>query len=93
VRPSVEFSLMDLAFPDTCVGDTSDINLTITNTNEELPIYFNAAKMAQFKAFPGDGKLLPLQSQDIIIRFFPKQVFIVAFITHLAWNLHKNIGV
>ncbi len=78
LKPAVELSITTFNFPDTAVGDHSDITFTISNKSEELPIFCNIQKVAHFKSSPLQSKLQPLQSQEVVLSFAPKQVSILA---------------
>jgi hypothetical protein len=84
LRPVVELSQTSFSFPEIAVGDLFEMPFTVTNKNEELPINYTIERVAHFRCHPVQGKLLPLQSQEIIISFLPKQVGLlcILILTH-----------
>eukprot|EP00002_Diphylleia_rotans_P030530 TRINITY_DN6284_c0_g1_i1.p1 TRINITY_DN6284_c0_g1~~TRINITY_DN6284_c0_g1_i1.p1 ORF type:complete len:2909 (+),score=517.05 TRINITY_DN6284_c0_g1_i1:178-8904(+) len=53
--------------------DHLDIMFTLKNESDELPVDFVMSRIANFHMRPSQGRLLPLQSQNIIISFVPNQ--------------------
>ena len=54
--------------------DRKDFTLTIKNKNPDLPIDFNFSKVAQFRAEPNRGKLMPSTKHTINLSFEPKNL-------------------
>lgn len=73
VGVQVSLSEYEIEFVDTRQYDHVDINVTIKNENEELPIAFTVASVAHFRAKPGAGRLLPYQAMTLTIRYQPNQ--------------------
>ena len=48
------------------------MQLTIRNKNSDLPLDFNFSKIANFRAIPGKGKLMPGNEHTINFSFEPK---------------------
>jgi len=69
----VQLSERDIEFIDTVQYDHVDMNLTIKNQHEELPIAFNVPKIAHFRCRPATGRLLPYQTLSIVVSFYPNQ--------------------
>eukprot|EP00002_Diphylleia_rotans_P025649 TRINITY_DN5079_c0_g1_i5.p1 TRINITY_DN5079_c0_g1~~TRINITY_DN5079_c0_g1_i5.p1 ORF type:complete len:2913 (-),score=444.38 TRINITY_DN5079_c0_g1_i5:284-9022(-) len=74
LRPSLSCSEKMFRFGDCPVYDHLDIMFSIKNDSEELPVDFSIPKAAHFHINPTKGKLLPLQSQNLIASFMPNQI-------------------
>lgn len=48
------------------------MTLTIRNKNMDLPLDFNFTKIANFRAIPGKGKLMPGTEHTINLSYEPK---------------------
>lgn len=74
VFPGVTFSEHELYFANTPSGQTRELSLVIKNHHDELPVTFRSTKVAHFRCRPATGRLLPLQSTQIIVSFCPNQL-------------------
>ena len=74
VFPGVTFSEHELYFANTPSGQTTELSFTIKNHHDELPVTFRSTKVAHFRCRPATGRLLPLQSTEVIVSFCPNQL-------------------
>ncbi len=88
IKPSVELSDTSFKFGEISVGDQRELSFNVTNKSEELPIQYAVQRIAHFRASPSQGKLLPLQSQEITLSFSPKQVLSSIDLFYLLPSLH-----
>jgi hypothetical protein len=70
--PEVKINRQFFAFGECQTNDRRDMTLTIKNKNIDMPIDFCFTKIANFKANPAKGKLLPDMEHTINISFEPK---------------------
>ena len=54
--------------------DRRDIMVSVKNASEDMPVEFSINKVANFFAAPSRGRLMPGQSQNIIVTFKPSQM-------------------
>jgi hypothetical protein len=73
VAPQVTLSQPTIEFIDMPTNTNTEISVKIHNHSDELPIVFETRKVSHFRARPSKGRLLPYQSQDLIITFSPAQ--------------------
>jgi hypothetical protein len=55
-------------------NERRDMVLTVRNKSEDIPLDFNFTKVAQFRATPARGKLLPNAEHTINLSFEPKNL-------------------
>ncbi|PRP78761.1 hypothetical protein PROFUN_00934 [Planoprotostelium fungivorum] len=91
IKTVYDVSANNLNFGDTFVNSSSELTFTLTNRCEELPINYHVQKVAHFKTVPSNGKLLPLQSQEISVVFAPKQMGVFRHIIEL--NICNGISI
>lgn len=60
-------------FGEVPVGEHADILCTLKNSSDVLPVTFQFRRIAHFIAHPPNGKIKPLDTQDIIFSFAPNQ--------------------
>jgi len=71
VIPNVKISETSVHFYECPLREQRDYLVKLENTNEELPIDFTFAKVANFAIEPDRGELLPLQTRVVNITFKP----------------------
>eukprot|EP00294_Goniomonas_avonlea_P005850 CAMPEP_0114571638 /NCGR_PEP_ID=MMETSP0114-20121206/17847_1 /TAXON_ID=31324 /ORGANISM="Goniomonas sp, Strain m" /LENGTH=468 /DNA_ID=CAMNT_0001758759 /DNA_START=96 /DNA_END=1500 /DNA_ORIENTATION=- len=74
VRHAVSISHHEVRFGECMTNEHLDIIVTLKNQHEELPINFNIDRIVHFKTRPSSGRLLPLQSVNIVVSFAPNQM-------------------
>lgn len=60
-------------FGEVPVGEHADILCTLKNSSDVLPITYQFRRIAHFIAHPPNGKIQPLDTQDVIFSFAPNQ--------------------
>lgn len=70
--PDIKINRQNFSFGECPTNDRRDLVLSIKNRNEDLPLDFSFSKIAQFRAMPAKGKLLPNSEHTINISFEPK---------------------
>jgi hypothetical protein len=73
VTPAVTFSEHELYFINTPTNSNTEIALVIKNHHDELPVTFRSNKIAHFRCRPASGRLLPLQSTQVVVSFCPNR--------------------
>jgi hypothetical protein len=69
--PNIKLNRQMFQFGECPTNDRRDFTLTIKNKNEDLPMDFNFTKVANFKAEPIKGKLMPATKHTINLSFQP----------------------
>ena len=72
--PDIKINRQTFQFGECAASERRDMVLSIRNKSEDLPIDFNFTKVAQFRATPARGKLLPDAEHTINISFEPKNL-------------------
>ena len=86
----------EIRFGDCETGSRCDVAVTMTNGHACLPVTYKAGKVAQFKVWPASGRLLPMQSVELVVSFVPNMLGPHAAQLVLALNagaayLHINV--
>lgn len=71
-QPDVKINKQNFQFGECPMNERRDMQLTIRNKNSDLPLDFNFSKIANFRAIPGKGKLMPGNEHTINFSFEPK---------------------
>jgi hypothetical protein len=71
-QPDVKINKQNFQFGECAMNERRDMQLTIRNKNSDLPLDFNFSKIANFRAIPGKGKLMPGNEHTINFSFEPK---------------------
>lgn len=74
LKPLVEISRTSFNFGTCATQDRRDIVFTIANKGEVLPLQYSINKVAFFSCKPNVGRLLPGQSQNVLVSFMPVQL-------------------
>ena len=72
--PKIALSQHSFRFGECAVNEKVDQLVTITNKNDRKEITFEFRKVAHFRADPPSGKLLPMQSRNVLLSFAPNQM-------------------
>lgn len=72
--PEIKINRQTFDFGECFCNERRDMVLQIRNKSEDLPLDFNFTKVAQFRATPARGKLLPGAEHTINISFEPKNL-------------------
>ena len=72
--PEIKINRQTFDFGEVNCAERRDMVLSIRNKSEDLPLDFNFTKVAQFRATPARGKLLPNAEHNINISFEPKNL-------------------
>ena len=72
--PEIKINRQTFEFSECFCNERRDMVLSIRNKSEDLPLDFNFSKVAQFRATPARGKLLPGAEHTINISFEPKNL-------------------
>lgn len=72
--PEIKINRQTFEFGEVNCNERRDMVLSIRNKSEDLPLDFNFTKVAQFRATPARGKLLPNAEHTINISFEPKNL-------------------
>ena len=72
--PEIKINRQTFEFGEVSCNERRDMVLSIRNKSEDLPLDFNFTKVAQFRAIPARGKLLPNAEHTINISFEPKNL-------------------
>ena len=72
--PEIKINRQTFEFGECACNERRDMVLSIRNKSEDLPLDFNFTKVAQFRATPARGKLLPNAEHTINISFEPKNL-------------------
>ena len=72
--PEIKINRQTFEFGECPCNERVDMVLSIRNKSEDLPLDFNFTKVAQFRATPARGKLLPNAEHTINISFEPKNL-------------------
>lgn len=89
VVPLVTLSQNDFNFGDCPVHAHKDVYLTLENKSSALPANFEFSRIAHFSCKPSRGKLLPLQSQTVVVSFAPKNLG--KFVNKMALVIEKGL--
>ncbi|GBG28496.1 Cilia- and flagella-associated protein 65 [Hondaea fermentalgiana] len=74
LKPLVSINRKTFKFGTCAAVDRRDIVFTIANKGEVLPIRYSINKVAFFSCKPNAGRLLPGQSQNVLVSFMPAQL-------------------
>ena len=72
--PEIKINRQTFEFGECHCNERRDMVLSIRNKSDDLPLDFNFSKVAQFRATPARGKLLPGAEHTINISFEPKNL-------------------
>ncbi|XP_053397416.1 cilia- and flagella-associated protein 47-like isoform X4 [Mercenaria mercenaria] len=85
-------------FGEVPVGEHADILCTLKNSSDVLPITYQFRRIAHFIAHPPNGKIQPLDTQDVIFSFAPNQAGffkpqqMIDVIGHVADNRNPTLA-
>ena len=72
--PEIKINRQTFEFGEVGCNERRDMVLSIRNKSEDLPLDFNFTKVAQFRATPARGRLLPNAEHTINVSFEPKNL-------------------
>eukprot|EP00762_Andalucia_godoyi_P000316 ANDGO_03161.mRNA.1 hypothetical protein H310_00289 len=74
ITPTIDVSEKRLVFGECPSNDHCDYLVTMKNQSDELPVDFSIETAPNFSVRPSKGKLLPLQSRNVVFSFTPRQL-------------------
>lgn len=74
VAPNLQVSEKELDFGNCPVHERRDISVTLSNKSALLPVSYAFNKIAHFSCAPVRGKLLPLQSRNVLVTYIPRNM-------------------